>query len=45
MYNAFCVHLFCCHKGKPFLEIKPHLVAKTADCSRPRAIMFLSAGI
>ena len=45
MYNAFCVHLFCRYKGKTFLEIKSHLVAKAADSSGSGTIMFLSAGI
>ena len=45
MYDAFRVHLFCRYKGKTFLKIKSHLVAKTADSSGSRAIMFLGAGI
>jgi hypothetical protein len=34
-----------CYQWKSPVEIEPHLVSKTTDCSGAGAIMFLSAGI
>ena len=39
------MNLFCGNKRKPFLQIKPHLVAKCADGAGAGTVMFLYAGI
>jgi hypothetical protein len=39
------MNFFCGNKRKPFLQIKPHLVAKCADSAGAGTVMFLYASI
>jgi hypothetical protein len=34
------MHFFGCYQGKPILQIKPHLVAKTTLCTRAGTVRF-----
>src|SRR6187200_2388756 len=43
MDDAFCMNFFCSNKRKTFSQIKPHLVAKCANCTGAGSVMFLHA--
>src|SRR5258705_11985118 len=45
MNDTFCMHLFCSNKRKPFLQIKPHLIAKCANSTGAGTVMFLYSRI
>ena len=45
MNDALCMNSFSSNKGKSFLQIKPHLVAKCADSASAGSVMFLFASI
>ena len=42
MDDTFKMDLFSCNQGKPHLQIKPHLVAKTTNGSRACPVIFLN---
>lgn len=45
MNDTFCMDFFCSNKRKSFLQIKPHLIAKTTYRTCACTIMFLNARI